>query len=279
MKKLACQYAIVQFMPFIETGEFANIGVVMMEPKEGYFGYKLQTKRVKRITQFFEDLDANVFRNATNELKVELDRVHNTLKAHGFDRRLKTNNVGFATGLFAEVLRPRETIIRFSQPRAVLADNPKEALKQLYDFYVERDFVTKEYRETVLEKGVRNLLLNAQVAQSFHKERIGDSEFGVQFPFVEFDNQLPIKIIKPLNLGQVDSTRILEHGGKWEFRIRELKKRNVFPEQALFAVEGPTGDRRRENAYDEVVEMLTGTGVTVLPFTERNQIVKFAMNP
>jgi len=276
MKKLACQYAIVQFMPFVETGEFANIGVVMMEPKERYFGYKLQTRRVKRITHFFEDLDASVFRNTTNGLKIELDRFHNTLKAHGFDRRLKTNDVGFATGLFAEVIRPRETIIRFSEPRAVLTDNPKETLKKLYDFYVERDFVTKEYRETVLEKGVRNLLLDAQVGERFHKQRVGDHEFGVPFPFVELHNKKPTRIIKPLNLGHDDSTKILEHGGKWEFRIRELKKRNVFPARALFAVEGPAGKGRLQNAYDEVLEMLRDTGIEIVPYHRQEAILEFA---
>ena len=28
MSKLACQYALLRFRPFVETGEFANVGVV-----------------------------------------------------------------------------------------------------------------------------------------------------------------------------------------------------------------------------------------------------------
>jgi len=30
MKKFACQYAIVRFLPYLETGEFANVGIVML---------------------------------------------------------------------------------------------------------------------------------------------------------------------------------------------------------------------------------------------------------
>lgn len=86
------------------------------------------------------------------------------------------------------------------------------------------------------------------------------------------------KIIKPLNLGQDDSTRILEHGGKWEFRIRELKKRHVFPDRALFPVEGPKNqDKKRQHAYREVLEMLNDTGVTVLPIIQQVDIINFAL--
>ena len=58
MKKIACRYAIIQFMPYTETGEFANVGVVLACPETGYFDFKLQTKRYARITAFFNELDA-----------------------------------------------------------------------------------------------------------------------------------------------------------------------------------------------------------------------------
>ncbi len=40
---------------------------------------------------------------------------------------LKRNDVEFAQGMFAEIVRPRETILRFSEPRAVLAEDPKKS--------------------------------------------------------------------------------------------------------------------------------------------------------
>ena len=276
MGKIPCQYAIIRFTPFIETGEFANAGVIMMAPKARYFDFKLLTRRHGRITKFFEELDAKVFRSSMVELKDELKRVHGVLKAHGFDRRFKNNDIEFANKLFAEVLRTRETIVRFSEARAVLAENPKETLKELFSFYVERNFVTKEYRETVLNKGIRQLLLKADIGERFQLDRIGDDEFTVLFPFVELEGKKPTNVIKPLNLAQPDSTKILEHGGKWEFRMRVLKKRGVFPDRVLFAVDGPTDTDHRGNAYREVVEMLDATGVTVMPYKKQEQILEFA---
>ena len=277
MKKTPCQYAIVRFAPFIETGEFANVGIIMMAPKARYFGFKLQTRRYGRITNFFKELDAKVFRSAMNDLNEELERIHGVLKAHGFDRRLRENDADFANGIFAEVLRPRESIVRFSESRAVLADEPKETLKELFSFYVQRDFVTKEYREKVLENGMRKLLFQSALGEKFQPERIGDDEFHVAFPFVEMHDELPTKVIKPLNLAQEDSTKILEHGGKWVFRMRELKKRHILPKSVLLAVDGPAKKDRRENAYREAVEMLSDTGITVLPYERKEKILEFAL--
>ncbi len=277
MRKTPCQYAIVRFTPFVETGEFANVGIVMMAPKARFFGLKLLMKRRKRITDFFKELDAQVFRSAMKDLNEELGRVRNLLKAHGFDRRFKVNDEDFAKGIFAEMIRPRETIVRFGEPRVVLTEEPKKTLNELFAFYVERDFVTKQYRETVLEKGIRDLLLQARVEERFLKERLGDEEFSVLFPFVQMQDKVPTKIIKPLTLAQEDSTRILEHGGKWEFRVRELKKRNQFPERALFAVEGPADNGRRQHAYQEALEMLEDTGVTIVPYFKQVEILEFAV--
>ncbi|MCU7891819.1 MAG: DUF3037 domain-containing protein [Candidatus Thiodiazotropha sp. (ex Ustalcina ferruginea)] len=276
MKKTPCQYAIVRFTPYVETGEFANVGVVMMVPQARYFGFKLLTRRHGRITKFFEELDAKVFRAAMYELKDELERVHGVLKDHGFDRRLKSNDVDFAKSLFFEVLRTRETIVRFGEPRVVLADDPKETLKELFAYYVERNFVTKEYRETVLEKGLRRLFFKNQLGERFHRTKVGDDDFKVTFPFVELHNQLLTKIIKPLNLAQDDTTKILEHGNKWEFRVRKLREREVLPGKILFAVEEPKEQGRRATACQEAVNMLRDTGVTVYPYRDRMEILEFA---
>ena len=61
MKKFACQYALLRFRPFVETGEFANVGVVLLAPEARFFGFKLLNKqRHGRITHFFHQLDRKV---------------------------------------------------------------------------------------------------------------------------------------------------------------------------------------------------------------------------
>lgn len=276
MNKTPCQYAIVRFMPYVETGEFANVGVVMMAPQARYFGFKLLTRRHRRITEFFKELEANVFRHAMSELREELERVHDVLKSHGFERRLKNSDTEFSKELFAELLRTRESIVRFGEPRVVMAGNPKETLKELFAYYAERNFVTKEYRETVLNRGVRELLLSNRLDKRFQHEKLGDDKFHVTFPFVELHDEQPTKVIKPLNLAQNDATKIREHGNIWEFRIRQLQERRAIPDRILFAYEGPQEQELEGEACQEAVDKLRKTGATVLPYEEQEEILEFA---
>lgn len=276
MKRIACQYVILRFMPYVETGEFANVGVVMISPSDRYFGFKLETRRYARLTNFFKDLEGRLYRSAIYAVRQELERVHALLKESGFDRRYKHNDERFANQLFAELIRPRETILRFSEPRVVLAEEPEKKLDELFGHYVEHSFATKQYRETVLESQLRRLLYQAKLGERFVPEKVGDDEYHVIFPFVERQQADVLRAIKPLNLGQQDSSHIVEHGGKWQFRINELKRRRRLPSRVLLAVEGPNDDNQRGEAYRHAVALLQQTGVSVMPLANKNAVLEFA---
>lgn len=141
MKMTPCLYAIVRFCPFVETEEFANVGVIIIAPEHRIFEFKLMTEKHARITNFFGQLDAQVFTTSIQNLNEELERIRKLLQHH-----VKNNDAGFARALFDEVVRPREAIIKFSSVRAVLMADAKAKLDELYGYYVERDFVTPEYR-------------------------------------------------------------------------------------------------------------------------------------
>jgi hypothetical protein len=276
MKRIACQYVIVRFMPYVETGEFANVGVVMISPRSRYFGFKLETRRYARLTQFFKDLEGRLYRSAITAIKDELERVHALLKENGFDRRYKHNDETFAKQLFTELTRPRETMLRFSESRVVLAEKPEETLNELFGHYVEHSFATKQYRETVLESQLRRLFYQARIGERFIPEKLGNDEYHVNFPFVERQQDEVLSAIKPLNLGQQNSSHIVEHGGKWQFRINELKRRHQLPRRVLLAVEGPDDHSRRGEAYHHAVELLQATGVSVLPLAKKEAVLEFA---
>ena len=87
------------------------------------------------------------------------------------------------------------------------------------------------------------------------------------------------KIIKPLHLGQENASKILEHGGKWEFRVRELRKHHdLFPGKILFVVDGPDSKDSRGKAYRQVMGMLHETGSNVQPYTLKEKILDFVSN-
>lgn len=266
MKRTAYQYAILRFMPYVETGEFANVGIVMAAAQHGFFAYQLQEKRFARLTHFFKDLDGHTYLAAIRAMKEELDRL----------QKLTLHYQNDSHDLFGELIRPRETIFRFSEPSLVLTSTPEEKLKTLYEYYVEHDFVTPQYRETVLEGQVRNLLAKACLADRYKPARLGDDQYHVTLPFVEQKQGQLLRAIKPLDLAQKETVKILEKAGKWQFRLHELKRREQLPSDMLFAVDGPEEDDTPQyEAYINAFALLKKVA-EVLPITQKEAVLEFA---
>lgn len=273
----ACHYAIVRFTPFVETGEFANVGIVLFAPSARFFGFQTLGQRVSRITNFFEEMDAQVFRASMHATREELQRISSMIKDMGTDRRLKTFDKESAVRLWLEILKPRESMVRFSDSRLVMTADPKIKLQELFAYYVERNFVTKEYQEKALVRSVRGFLKTAQLDTRFHEQRVGNDEYNALFPFVELDGELPIKAIKPLRLDHTEPAHVIDHGGQWRVRVEALKKRNLLPPKVLFAVNGDAvGESVLARARREVVASLKDLGVQVQPASDRQAIIEFA---
>lgn len=267
MKKLACRYAIVQFLPYTETGEFANVGVVLACPTTGYFNFKLETRRYARYTHFFRELDKLIYLRAIAALRDEMERM----------RKMQDGaNAETVRDVFTALVHPREAILRFGEPRALLAEEPAQALEQLYGHYVEHDFVTHEYREKVLEQRVQQLIKGLNLENPFKEEKLGDDEFAVRFPLVQTIKNKPAKVIKPFFLAQEDTMGIYNHGDVWLGKLKRLRKHNQLPERVLFTLEAPdVTDDKRYKAFDEMRRDLHEYAETAL-IGEEAHIVKFA---
>ena len=273
MKKLACQYAIVRFLPYLETGEFANVGVVMLCPDAGLFEFRLM-RRVRRITAFFEELDAGIYRRAANDLKLELKRIRKWLE----ERRGDTMDVELARHLFAELTRPREALMRFDGVRVVLAEDPAQQFEELFSHYVERNFATRAYQEQLLEKHVRKVLAEAKLDKKYRPETLGDTAaYHTRLPFVHRKEGRAVKAIKPLHLAQEDPAQIYDHGWAWLGRMDKLRALKLLPDQVLFPVQGPAEtDGKRSEMYREITGKMTDLGLRVVPNQQTREIIEFA---
>ena len=273
MKKFACQYAIVRFLPYLETGEFANVGIVMLCPDAGFFEFKL-LNRVRRITAFFEELDAGIYRRAANDFKKELNRIGKWLDT----RQANKMDVELARQLFAELIRPREAMMRFESVRVVLADDPAQQFEELFGHYVERNFATKAYQEQLLEKSVRKILVEAKLEKQFRPETLGNTAaYHTRLPFVHREDGRAVKAIKPLHLAHEDPAQIYDHGWAWLGRVDKLRALGVLPDRVLFTVQMPveTGGERFEMCQ-EIIAKIAANDVQVASTALPQKIVEFA---
>ncbi len=275
MKRFACRYAIVQFLPYAETGEFANVGIVLLCPEQGYFGYRLQdTRHTKRITAFFERLDRTVYVRALKFFQEELARVKAILDNEIFPRA----DAEASRQLFTALTHAREAIVRIAPTRAILTADPAQEVDALFGRYVEHDFAIPEHRETVLERRIGELLRIWSVDKAFRPRRIGNDETRARFPFVLLDDGKPIKAIKPLFLAQDEPHKIFEHADFWIPKMRRLRARGLLPAATLISTEAPPdNDGKRFKAFAEVRDELLGLELQTAPASDENAIRHFAL--
>ena len=127
--KTLYQYAIVRFLPLAETGEFANVGIVLCAPDAGVFAFQFIPTQSERVQQFFPQLDKSLLPNTIKLLTDELNRIQQLAEQQS------------STQLFAafqELIRPREQLIRYSGLRSIYTEkNAQLTLKLLFEQLVQ----------------------------------------------------------------------------------------------------------------------------------------------
>lgn len=264
MKQLA-YYSIVRFMPFAETEEFVNAGVVLLCPKTGYFDFQLAHRR-QRVSHFFERLDSGVYKAAIASLKQELLRLRAQVAAAPSTAEI----------LFAHLTDAREALLRFRAPRAVMTDDPAQELADKFAFYVEHDFANKEYQDRLLNRAVRKLLTDADLAGRFAPHDIGNDDFHLGFPLVRLQDDKPTAAIKPLYLGDDEPTRIYDKGTHWAGKLRLLRQVGGFGGDMLFALQAPQQGMATHKAFENAREELREAGAQIVLNNEPQRLVDFA---
>ncbi|MGY2337941.1 DUF3037 domain-containing protein [Pseudomonas sp. SDO5532_S415] len=264
--KYICNYSILRFLPYPETGEFVNIGIVLIA-NNGDFRFKIEKKR-QRVTNFFPSLDAKIFVRARREIDVELARLSGFLTVNREDTALLLST-------FKHLIHPRETMMRFSDPGTMATNSADQALGTLFDHYVNHSFATKEYQETVLERQLGKLLSASNLKQRYSEQKLGNVDYPVKFPFVLMNGTDPVQALKPIHLGHDEPNKIIEHGDAWISKIRRLSAAGQLAKDTLF-IAGPPEEGRPKllKAYREISEELKSfPGIRVTSSEEGKSVI------
>jgi hypothetical protein len=277
--KVACNYTVLRFLPYPETGEFVNLGVAIGCPDMHWFDFRLENRRLDRITGFFPELKYSkaAFIEGRKLFKQELERIGVMLNdgEHETQMRFKDDAQVF-NQVFLNLVRPREESFCFSPARTCLTDSPKEALEKIFEQQVERGFAQRhEYQETVMTKRLRRTFAEKQLMQ-FYGEYTFRSEFcKVSFPLVRQHDAQFTRAVHPLDLDKAETPRIVEHADRWKNRLSRLKDVPEHPENILLVVRKPTGGKQLD-VCQAMWKELEQTGAVLLPKEDKTGILEFA---
>jgi hypothetical protein len=175
-------------------------------------------------------------------------------------------------------VRPREGLFHFGEVGTALTANPQAKLKELFHFYIERQFARdREYQDVIMRRNLAEFLRKSNLAGEYRTDvRVGDDSYHVILPFVHLRGELPEKAIKPLHLDKDGTTEIYRHGDAWLSTVRRLRHIKRLPKRMLFTVKPPKAGASRIAASDEICRELEKLDTVTIPFADTNRILEFA---
>ncbi len=268
-----CLVIPITFRPYAETGEFACFGVLLHCAETGFIGYKIgdHDRRVTdRINNFFKEIGRDIFRMTLKSAKRDLEQVANAPSDLFVHNQTKT--------LLDNLVRPREHLIRYGDPMAVMTDDPVAELNRQYALIVERGFVDQEgHYENEVRFRVKRVLESRRIPYSqysFHDA----SNYVFTLPFSFDAKSGGKKAIKALNLAGTSVTDIIDNGLKWEYRIKQLLengfRRNDLLVPVNLAVRNPDNQAAVLNIFDKLTNLVPTVDSRNLD-SERDALIRF----
>lgn len=269
MKQYAMRFAVIRFMPYVQTREFANIGIVITHPKSGWFDFKIET-RYSRLSRFFRHFDASAYRATVKAFSEELQYIKD-MAAISTPEQIRA--------MLEHIARPREAVISTSSVGTTLAADPAQELTRLFDYYIGHSFAQSQH-EAELTRHIQNLIRQIHTAYPFKESTIGDeSGFHATLPLVQkTENGNIRKIIKPIYFGQKDPADIYHKADKWIASIKRLKRGGYIEQpEIMFAYQAPENPAdAQKKALSDVLTELQEQQFLITDKSNIGQITQFA---
>lgn len=276
---LACHYSVARFAPYPETDEFVNVGVVLACPAIGYLDFmRADLRRRGRVGRFFPELDANIYSAAMHAWGDSLKEHRNVLMD---GQTLTDSDRQRLRDVFKAIVRPRESILFYSEPRMILSDDPTVTLTEVFGAYVERRFAhAPEYQEKVMCRRLETVFREKDLLRRYRlDEKVGDELYQVRFPFVKRcdASMRPLQAIKALHLDREKPTDIIRHADDWRGIVTRLRDFGTVPDELLFVLQAPRNpELPHTRAYDQVRSDFDNADIPHVAADATSDILAFA---
>jgi hypothetical protein len=114
----ACEFYLLRYTPNIVRGEFVNLGVLLYDAQAQRLLAPRLLDNFRRIRRLHPWADLDVLAALEKQIEEEAPKQNSTLRA------------------YLERLQQYSNALEFSEPKAVLTDDPEAELERLYDTYV-----------------------------------------------------------------------------------------------------------------------------------------------
>jgi len=242
-------FSVLRYVHDGVTNEFVNVGVALYSGDATFLKAKC-TIQYSRITQVFDRIDGDRFKQLVRHIEDEVIRIGERLK----QRALPFAELGTSIeALLHQVLPPDDSAMQFSPAGYGVSADLERTLAELYERYVERymgqqevpsrsdDEVWRVFREELVKRNVR-LTPKKIVAPDYEYEFRASWKNDVWH------------VYEPVSFDLVEPNSLVEKANRWLGRSANLAES---PEPfRLYLLIGAPQDPRLESAFAKARNIL-----------------------
>ena len=219
--KYEYNYVLLRYVHDIVSGEFVNVGVVLVAPKLRYFG-AICTRRYKRISQFFTGLSGKNYREVASNIQSRIEqlaeRASDSLDFGAFPKT--------ADRLVREVLPWDDSSFQISPLMGGVSESNQmqDLIEELYERFVDK-YERHQERRTRSDDDVwrsfRSALDKRHITAHFRSSLIRASHYEFEFKHSFRNGRL--HVCQPISFDLAESHEIVEKAIQWYGRIQQLQ--------------------------------------------------------
>ena len=123
---VVCNYALLRFVPYPERGEEVNVGVLVNCQNPALLAFRGETAMPERVRAMFPRKEPEDFAVQMEWMRKEVERVRAVVATDPERARLA----------FGELVRRRESVLRFGEAKTILTGHPEGLAEELFGRYV-----------------------------------------------------------------------------------------------------------------------------------------------
>lgn len=134
-----CNYALLRFLPDPDTGEFVNVGVLVNCMQPCFLDFLAEETMPNKVRALFPNYDPVSYKMAVEAMGKEVKRISGRVRGPK-DCQLAFN----------ELVRPRESTLRFGEVKTILSNDAKNPSEELFRRYFRGESTVQQ---TVVSQG------------------------------------------------------------------------------------------------------------------------------
>lgn len=242
-------YVVLRYVHDILTGEFVNVGLVVVVPGQPLILTKAR-KTFGRIKNIFPDLDSEAYKRAIEAIERGMKSVERSLKSEGLFKGEKT------AGDYARIALPLDdSSLQWSPVGAGLTSDPQKTFDQLYHRFITRYDRPSQRRRSDEDvwRPVEAKLKEQGVQVSLGSKRVHGSTDAVDFRHAWKNGHW--HVYEPLSFDLSDADNIKDKARRWLGHLSAVKVGATEDVQVHFLVGRPQS-ASLVPAYKNALEIL-----------------------